>query len=120
SSPAGCTAVGSVPAHYVAPGNLAEQDFRLAAAAYDHSRTCYDREYLFQFSEMDPNIHSQALAEVSARAGCVAGAVGCSLKVPTEPYHPNYFMINGRSMPDDMDTNYATQYPHQPYNGNPH
>src|SRR2546422_10912260 len=29
-------------------------------------------------------------------------------------------MINGRSMPDDMDTNYAVQYPHQPYNGNPH
>jgi FtsP/CotA-like multicopper oxidase with cupredoxin domain len=29
-------------------------------------------------------------------------------------------MINGRSMPDDMDTNYAAQYPHQPYNGNPH
>ena len=29
-------------------------------------------------------------------------------------------MINGRSMPDDMDPNYATQYPHQPYNGNPH
>src|SRR5207248_157321 len=37
-----------------------------------------------------------------------------------EPYHPVYFMINGRSMPDDMDTNYAAQYPHQPYNGNPH
>ena len=29
-------------------------------------------------------------------------------------------MINGRSMPDDMDPNYAPMYPHQPYNGNPH
>jgi FtsP/CotA-like multicopper oxidase with cupredoxin domain len=29
-------------------------------------------------------------------------------------------MINGRSMPDDMDPNYSVQYPHQPYNGNPH
>jgi hypothetical protein len=29
-------------------------------------------------------------------------------------------MINGRSMPDDMDANYAPEYPHQPYNGNPH
>jgi FtsP/CotA-like multicopper oxidase with cupredoxin domain len=29
-------------------------------------------------------------------------------------------MINGRSMPDDMDPVYAVQYPHQPYNGNPH
>src|SRR5256886_3237752 len=45
---------------------------------------------------------------------------GGSLNVATEPYHPAYFMINGRSMPDDMDPNYAFQYPHQPYNGNPH
>jgi hypothetical protein len=29
-------------------------------------------------------------------------------------------MINGRSMPDDMDPNYSPQYTHQPYNGNPH
>jgi FtsP/CotA-like multicopper oxidase with cupredoxin domain len=97
-----------------------ESDFRLANAAYDNAKTCYDREYLFQFSEMDPNIHNQALAQVTAKVGCVAGAVGCSLNVPTEPYHPAYFMINGRSMPDDMDPNYATFYPHQPYNGNPH
>jgi hypothetical protein len=40
--------------------------------------------------------------------------------VPTEPYHPAYFLINGRSMPDDMDPNYGGEYPHQPYNGNPH
>jgi FtsP/CotA-like multicopper oxidase with cupredoxin domain len=29
-------------------------------------------------------------------------------------------MVNGRSMPDDMDPNYGVEYPHQPYNGNPH
>ncbi len=92
----------------------------LPHAAYDHPESCYDREYLFQFSEMDPRIHAQALAQVTARAGCTAGAMGCSLEVPTEPYHPAYFMINGRSMPDDMDPNYSFQYPHQPYNGDPH
>jgi FtsP/CotA-like multicopper oxidase with cupredoxin domain len=118
--PTSCTALNRVPAHYIAPGNTAEADFRLAAAAYDHSKSCYDREYLFQFSEMDQNIHEQALMQVTARTGCAAGAPGCSLDVPTEPYHPTYFMINGRSMPDDMDPNYAVQYPHQPYNGNPH
>jgi hypothetical protein len=69
---------------------------------------------------MDANIHKQALAQVTARVGCTAGAAGCSLEVPTEPYHPAYFLINGRSMPDDMDGNYALEYPHQPYNGNPH
>jgi FtsP/CotA-like multicopper oxidase with cupredoxin domain len=120
--PVGCVAVGSQPPHYVnvAAGNTAEQDFRLAASAYDNPKTCYDREYLFQFSEMDANIHAQALAQVTARKGCKAGTMGCSLEVPTEPYHPAYFMINGRSMPDDMDPNYAPQYLHQPYNGNPH
>jgi FtsP/CotA-like multicopper oxidase with cupredoxin domain len=107
----------ATPPQLVAGG---EGDFRLAHSAYHVAQSCYDREYLFQFSEMDPNIHNQALAQVTAAGSCAAGAAGCSLNVPTEPYHPAYFMINGRSMPDDMDTNYAAQYPHQPYNGNPH
>ena len=97
-----------------------EVDYRLTAngAAYDHAASCYDREYLFQFSEMDPAIHAQA--EKQATKVCPVGVTTGCLDVATEPYHPNYFMINGRSMPDDMDTNYASQYPHQPYNGNPH
>jgi len=103
-----------------AEANWGESDYRLAAAAYDHPDSCYDREYVFQFSEMDPDIHNKALAQVKATDGCAAGAPRCSLNVPTEPYHPAYFMINGRSMPDDMDPNYAKEYPHQPYNGNPH
>jgi len=97
-----------------------EADFRLAAAAYDSPKSCYDREYLFQWAEMDSNIHAQALAQVTALNGCAVGAPGCSLNVPTEPYHPAYFVINGRSMPDLMDANFAAEYPHQPYNGNPH
>src|SRR6267143_3448346 len=116
--PAVCNS-GLHAANLAAENAHGESDFRLAHAAYDHAQTCYDREYLFQFSEMDPTIHTQALAQVSAKAGCAAGAVGCSLEVATEPYHPSYFMINGRSMPDDMDPNYAIQYPHQPYNANP-
>ncbi len=117
--PTACT-TGVHASNLTAQGFWGESDFRLAAAAYNHAQACYDREYLFQFSEMDPNIHTQALAQVTAKTGCVAGAAGCSLNVPTEPYHPAYFMINGRSMPDDMDPNYASAYPHQPYNGNPH
>src|SRR5216684_1423072 len=129
--PNGAPTNGVCPTHNTAAGlNSAgtalatggESDFRLSptGAAYHLTQSCYDREYLFQFSEMDPNIHIQALAQVTTKVGCTAGAAGCSLNVPTEPYHPVYFMINGRSMPDDMDTNYAAQYPHQPYNGNPH
>jgi FtsP/CotA-like multicopper oxidase with cupredoxin domain len=103
-----------------AQANWGESDFRLAHAAYNHPEACYDREYLFQFSEMDPIIHRQAEEQVSALSTCTAGTAGCSLNVPTEPYHAVYFLINGRSMPDLMDTNYALEYLHQPYNGNPH
>jgi FtsP/CotA-like multicopper oxidase with cupredoxin domain len=120
--PANCTS-GLAAANLLVEAAHGESDFRLAAAATDHPESCYDREYLFQFAEMDPNIHRQAELQVqSAAAACTSGAgsAGCSLNVPTEPYHPTYFLINGRSMPDDMDSNYAFQYPHQPYNGNPH
>src|SRR5438445_10787853 len=96
--PAACT-TGLAASNLTAEATWGESDFRLAAAAYDHARSCYDREYLFQFSEMDPNIHAQALAQVTARAGCVAGASRCSLNVPTEPYRPAYFLINRRSIP---------------------
>ena len=117
--PAACTS-GLAAANLTAEAHWGEHDFRLAPAAYDHAKTCYDREYLFQWAEMDANIHRAALAQVMAKNGCVAGAVGCSLEVPTEPYQPSYFLINGRSMPDVMDANYGAEYPHQPYNGNPH
>ena len=117
--PGACTS-GVHTTNLTAQAHWGESNFRLAAAAYNHPEACYDREYLFQFAEMDPSIHTQAEAQVKARTGCVAGAMGCSLEVPTEPYHPAYFLINGRSMPDDMDPNYAPMYPHQPYNGNPH
>jgi FtsP/CotA-like multicopper oxidase with cupredoxin domain len=105
------------------------EEYRLWANAYNHPATCYDREYLFQFSEIDPRIHSQAEAQVKAIAACPAGGTNSTtgqpcppakLFVATEPYRPSYYLINGRSMPDDMDADYAPNYPAQPYNGNPH
>jgi FtsP/CotA-like multicopper oxidase with cupredoxin domain len=123
SSQTACTS-GLHSLNVQAEGHWGETDYRLATSAYDHPKTCYDREYLFQFSEMDPRIHSQALAQVTARPTCPAPTAGqpvsSCLNIPTEPYHPAYFLINGRSMPDDMDPNYAAEYPHQPYNGDPH
>jgi len=117
--PANCTS-GYPAQNATARAHWGEADFRLSQAAYDHPGSCYDREYLFQWAEMDARIHRQAAAQVQAKAGCAAGTMGCSLDVQTEPYHPAYFLINGRSMPDLMDPNYAVEYPHQPYNGNPH
>ncbi len=117
--PAACT-TGLARLEPDRAGTLGRERLPAGAAAYNHPQTCYDREYLFQFSEMDPE-HPPPGAGAGQRAcaGCSAGA-GMQLDVATEPYHPAYFMINGRSMPDDMDPNYAPQYPHQPYNGNPH
>jgi FtsP/CotA-like multicopper oxidase with cupredoxin domain len=94
----------------------APSDFRLAPAAFDHASACYDREYLVQTSEIDPRIHAQAAAQ--AGAACTSAA-GC-MNVETEPYHAVYFLINGRSFPDDLDPSFAPQYPNQPYNANPH
>jgi FtsP/CotA-like multicopper oxidase with cupredoxin domain len=124
SVPAACTS-GLPAANVQVEVAHGESDFRLSQTAYDHASTCYDREYLFQWAEMDANIHHQALAQVSdptRTTACASGAAtpGCSLDVPTEPYQPGYFLINGRSMPDLMDANYGAEYPHQPYNGNPH
>jgi FtsP/CotA-like multicopper oxidase with cupredoxin domain len=114
--PAGCVALNNE----LGGGRV---DFRLAPSAYDHSKSCYDREYLVQWSEMDPKIHRQVEDQLKLIASCSStGQFSCptALNVVTEPYHPNYFLINGRSMPDNMDPNYAPNYPNQPYNANPH
>jgi FtsP/CotA-like multicopper oxidase with cupredoxin domain len=112
SIPLACTS-GIHASNLQAKADHGEPNFRLAAAAYNHPGACYDREYLFQFSEMDLRIHREAQQQ-STRT-CTA-----CMSVATEPYVPAYFMVNGRSMPDLMDPNYALEYPHQPYNGNPH
>ncbi|MBI4695286.1 MAG: multicopper oxidase family protein [Gammaproteobacteria bacterium] len=96
------------------PGGGSDQ--RLAAAAYDHPSACYDREYLFQLSEMDLEIHREAEKQKDLPCGEVTGC----MEVTTEPYHPSYFLVNGRSFPDVAEPNYAVNYRTQPYNGNPH
>ncbi len=118
STPAACDS-GVHTSNLTAKGHWGETDFRLAHAAYNHPGACYDREYLFQYSEMDPRIHREAEEQSSRTCPPASADSGC-MTVATEPYLPAYFMINGRSMPDLMDPNYAREYPHQPYNGNPH
>ena len=64
TTPAGCAAIGSDPQL------LGHTDYRHASSAFDHSATCYDREYLFQFMELDSRIHRQAETQVAAIAAC--------------------------------------------------
>jgi FtsP/CotA-like multicopper oxidase with cupredoxin domain len=95
-----------------------QTDFRLAASAYDHPQTCYDREYMMQLAEVSARVHQQA-QDAIATSTCMAAPCP-PLNVAIEPYHPEYFVINGRSMPDNMDPHYSPLYPNQPYNANPH
>jgi FtsP/CotA-like multicopper oxidase with cupredoxin domain len=60
--PSACTS-GIHNSNLAAQTAWGETNYRLAAAAYNHPGACYDREYLFQFSEMDPRIHQEALAQ---------------------------------------------------------
>ncbi|HEX4597379.1 MAG TPA: multicopper oxidase family protein [Burkholderiaceae bacterium] len=122
SPPTACSAIGADIGQKLGSGNPGV-DFRLAPSAYDHAATCYDREYLTQWMELDPRIHLAAEAQVKTIASCGASPTNpcpTALDVKTEPYHPAYFLINGRSMPDNMDASYAPNYPNQPYNANPH
>ncbi len=71
--PANCTS-GYHAANVTAKAHWGETEFRLSQAAYDHPGSCYDREYLFQWAEMDSRIHRQAAgAGGGAMAGCTAG-----------------------------------------------
>src|SRR6266436_5566516 len=58
--PTGYSTPAGLPATCHAAGTGAlpngHPDYRLAAAAYNNPAACYDREYLFQFSELDPRI----------------------------------------------------------------
>ncbi len=102
-------------AKYSAPTACKQGTNTLSKTAYDNDATCYDREFLFQFSEMDSRVHRDVLDQVTACPTAPCGA----LQVTMEPYRANYFLINGRSMPDLMDAPYSAAYPNQPYNGNP-
>jgi FtsP/CotA-like multicopper oxidase with cupredoxin domain len=98
------------------PASCVTGEYALAPSAYDHADTCYDREFLFQFSEIASTVHDEVLAQVQACPNAPCAPASATL----EPYRPNYYLVNGRSMPDLMDANYATGYVSQPYNGNPH
>lgn len=75
-------------------------------AAYNHPGTCFDREYLFLLSELQSGIHK--VVEQQAQG---AGPIN----VRTEPYTPDYWMINGRGAPDTMEPRYSGSLPRQPY-----
>jgi len=81
-----------------------------SAPAYAHAATCYDREDLFVLSEIDLDVHRAAELQASGPG---------PMNVATEPYHSEYWLINGRAAPDTMAAPGTGLLPTQPYNSLP-
>jgi hypothetical protein len=80
------------------------------ASAYDHPATCFDREYLFLLSEIDIDVHNAAEKQ--------AGGAG-PIDLGPGPFHPEYWLLNGRAGPDTMAAAGTGTLPSQPYNSLP-
>jgi Multicopper oxidase len=88
------------------------------AYVYDDASTAYDpnHEFLHLLTEIDPHMH---------HAIEIATCTNVSTDPPCKPtlpptydmtkYQPRYWMINGRSFPDDITPNNSPALPSQPY-----
>jgi FtsP/CotA-like multicopper oxidase with cupredoxin domain len=94
------------PALTADTAGLSDSDAAAARLAYDDQSTRYsaDHEYLMLLSEIDPDIH----------LAVEQGAVLHSSEYDA-PYDARYFLINGRSFPDNVAPNGAGWLPSQPY-----
>jgi FtsP/CotA-like multicopper oxidase with cupredoxin domain len=77
------------------------------ALAYDHAETCYDREYLYLLSEVDIDVHRAAERQAAGTG---------PIDVGPGPFHPEYWLLNGRAGPDTMAAAGTEVLPSQPYN----
>jgi len=75
----------------------------LAPRAYGHNDSAYDREFLFMFTEIDPNVHDLVMQ-------------GNISQVDLTEWFPVYWFINGRCAPDTMQAAFSPLLPAQPYN----
>lgn len=77
-----------------------------ANCAYNTPASCFDREYLFFLSEMDPRIHE--LVDILG-----PGALPETNYLSS--YLSNYWFLNGRNAPDSLSTDGVGWLPTQPY-----
>jgi hypothetical protein len=108
---AALSVAGTLPAGAVYAAN--------EALVYDDCRSAYkpDREFMHLLTEIDPHMH--AAIEKATCADVAPGTVPACIPTPATydmtKYTARYFMINGRSFPDDITPNFAPALPQQPY-----
>lgn len=77
-----------------------------ATWAYNSISTQYDREFLYFLTEIDPVVHDQVLK-------------GQMKQIDATTFHPVYWFVNGRALPDTMLPPLYSALPNQPYNASP-
>jgi FtsP/CotA-like multicopper oxidase with cupredoxin domain len=86
---------------------------------YDDCASAYNpqREFMHLLTEVDPHMH--AAIEKATCADVAPGTIPACVPTPAvydmNTYVARYFMINGRSFPDDITPNFAPALPQQPY-----
>jgi hypothetical protein len=88
------------------------------AFVYDDCSTAYspNHEFMHLLTEIDPHMHHAI--ELSTCVNVVTTPACTPAANPTydmTQYKPRYWMINGRSFPDDLTPNFSTSVPTQPY-----
>jgi hypothetical protein len=95
-----------------------------AAYVYDDCSTVYanDKEFMHLLSEIDPHMHHaielascQPAGRTDPNQPSAANCTPTPLTYDMTQYKPRYWMINGRSFPDDITPNNVSSLPSQPY-----
>ena len=98
------TEMGLVGALIVRPSMVTPVGF--TGCAYNDADSCFQHEYVFLLSEIDPRIHKLV-------------QTGKMNLVDNTTYFPVTWFINGRAAPDTMGPAFASWLPNQPYNSMP-
>ena len=85
--------------------------------AYGTADSAFDQEFLFLLTDMDPIIHDDVEHQREAYTG--NGNPVFDPVIDTTLRAPNYWLINGRTAPDDMMIAFSKALPAQPYDASP-
>lgn len=86
------------------------------AYVYDDASTAYNagREFLHLLTEIDPHMHHAIELEVFCKQNPAQPCPG-PYTYDMRRYQPRYWMMNGRTFPDDITPNNVSSLPTQPY-----